>query len=180
MKKIVVLIILCIVVAWVFAYDGLAGDEKGIKSLWERIYQLEKRVNELEKETQTNKNQILEIKNELDGAGENITESNAPPIIMQCVNPDCKAAVELSRDEYRDMMLEEINNSESGPMGMMMPGMGPMVMTCPECEKKSLYMAKKCEKCNTVFIEDYTKANDWPDRCPKCNFSKMETLRKRK
>ena len=103
------------------------------------------------------------------------SSSNAP-ITMLCANPDCGVTLEVSRDEYRDMMQEQMENSEGGPMGMMMPGMGPMVMTCTECDEKSLYMARKCEKCEKcegVFIEDY----NYPIRGPECGFRGMEDLR---
>jgi DNA-directed RNA polymerase subunit RPC12/RpoP len=101
-------------------------------------------------------------------------------IIMLCANPDCKAVAELSRDEYRDIMQEEMENSEGGPMGMMMPGMGPMVITCTECSEKSLYMARKCEECEEIFIEDYTVTDDYPDRCPECGYSRMEDMRNKR
>ena len=104
------------------------------------------------------------------------SSSNAP-ITMLCANPDCGVTLEVNRDEYRDMMQEQMENSEGGPMGMMMPGMGPMVMTCTECDEKSLYMARKCEECEEVFIEDYTITDDYPDRCPECGYSRMEDMR---
>lgn len=106
------------------------------------------------------------------GGGGGGFDANAK-IYMLCANPDCKASYEMTIKEFQEEM------QAMGPEGMMMPGMGPMVLTCKECGKKSAYQAEKCEKCGEIFVPNYMNAEDYPDRCPKCQYSKMEEMYKK-
>lgn len=52
------------------------------------------------------------------------------------------------------------------------PMMGPMVLTCPKCHKKTLTQATKCPKCGEVFIMKMDPAKGlFDDKCPKCGTS---------
>jgi predicted RNA-binding Zn-ribbon protein involved in translation (DUF1610 family) len=48
------------------------------------------------------------------------------------------------------------------------------VFECPKCGKVAVREALKCPKCGNVFIPDWDRQNDYPDRCPKCGFSEIE------
>ena len=80
---------------------------------------------------------------------------------------------EIPADEFREMM------SQQGPGAMMMgmPGQ-PMAMECPQCAKKTCYMAQKCQQCENIFVFGQAKDQNYPDRCPKCSFSTMEDRQK--
>ena len=75
---------------------------------------------------------------------------------------------EVSVDEYREMMAQQ------GPEAMMMMPGQMQAMECPKCGKKSCYMAQKCKKCENIFVFGQAKDQNFPDRCPKCNYSEME------
>ncbi len=81
---------------------------------------------------------------------------------LLCVNEDCLAAYEITREEFR-----------------LMPGTGRVSSTliCKECDEETAYIATICEKCGTVFIPDYESAEDF-DRCPECGYSRYEESRK--
>jgi hypothetical protein len=49
----------------------------------------------------------------------------------------------------------------------------PPSLVCQECGKKAAYMAIECEKCGLIFEAGW-KGPDYYDRCPQCNFSKIE------
>ena len=97
------------------------------------------------------------------------------PINMLCVNPDCGASFELSREEYTNQLMA--NQSETTMPGMRGRGMaGPSVFTCPECGKESAYMATKCPECEAIFIQGQAGDQQFPDRCPECGYSAMENM----
>jgi len=84
---------------------------------------------------------------------------------MMCANPDCKATYTLSRDEFLAQM---------DPSAMpRMRGLRGMTLKCRKCGERSAYRARKCPKCSEIFIPDY-ESGDYPDRCPKCEYSAME------
>ena len=89
-------------------------------------------------------------------------------IQMLCVNEECNAEYEISSDEFREMM------QTRGPGAMMMPGMGPQAFTCDECGEESAFMATKCGQCGFVFVPTYDGSDDFPDRCPECDYSAIE------
>ena len=93
---------------------------------------------------------------------------SSEPVQMLCMNQECRMDFELSSEEYSKQIMQG---------GMMGPG--PMAQTpieCPECSMRSAFRAVKCKKCETVFMQDYT-SGDFPDRCPKCDYSDIEVRR---
>jgi hypothetical protein len=65
--------------------------------------------------------------------------------------------------------------SKNAPDGMMaMPGFGPVAIICPKCNKKTCYIAEKCQKCENIFVLGQAKDPQFPDRCPKCKFSQYD------
>ena len=105
-------------------------------------------------------------------------KTSTGPIPMLCINPDCGASFELSRDEYSEQLIA--NQSETTMRGMGGRRMaGPSAFTCPDCGKKSAYMATKCPKCGAFFIEGQAGDQQFPDRCPECNYSAMEDISSR-
>jgi hypothetical protein len=98
-------------------------------------------------------------------------DANAKMYLL-CANPACKAESEITVEDYSKMM------QEMGPGGMMGPMMGPMAVNCPKCNKKSAYMAEKCEKCGVVFVPNYQSGDEYPDKCPGCGYSKYEEMSK--
>jgi hypothetical protein len=86
---------------------------------------------------------------------------------VKCRNPDCGAEYQIRlKDYYR--YIEE----HGDPSVMMVPA-----LICKTCEEESVYAAVKCEKCETVFEKGW-KRGDFEDRCPKCDYSKIETDRR--
>lgn len=51
-------------------------------------------------------------------------------------------------------------------------------LKCEKCGQPSAYAAVKCGKCGLVFEAGAVK-NDFPDKCPKCKYSKIEDERKK-
>jgi hypothetical protein len=56
--------------------------------------------------------------------------------------------------------------------GSMGPMMGPMILDCPKCSKKSLTQAVECPKCAEIFVMKMDPAKSmFDDKCPKCKES---------
>ena len=102
-------------------------------------------------------------------------------VTLMCTNEDCEAITDVTNDEYREMVRAGMEG-EGGPGMMMMPGMGPMAVECPECGEKSALRAEVCPECEEVFIMNYMAMDDYPDRCPNpdCEYSRMEERRNKK
>jgi ribosomal protein L40E len=88
-------------------------------------------------------------------------------IWLKCRNPKCENEWQLDKKDYLVYLKEHTT-----------PGMmtAPPVV-CPKCSEESGYRAEKCEKCGLVF-ERGTVPHDFADRCPKCGYSKAESLHK--
>lgn len=85
---------------------------------------------------------------------------------MKCRNPKCESTWQMDMKDYFDYI-------EKHRVGMTVPG-----VVCTKCGEDKGYRAEKCEKCGFIF-ERGAVANDLPDRCPKCNYSASEELRKK-
>jgi ribosomal protein L40E len=85
---------------------------------------------------------------------------------IKCRSPKCENTWQMDKRDYFEYI-------EKYRMGMTVPG-----VVCPKCGDKSGYRAEKCEKCGFIFERD-SVPNDLADRCPKCNYSAMEELRKK-
>jgi hypothetical protein len=102
------------------------------------------------------------------GGGSGSSSRSNEPVQMLCMNQECRMDFELSSKEYSEQIMQG---------GMMGPG--PMAQTpieCPECSMRSAFRAVKCKECETIFMQDYT-SGDFPDRCPKCDYSDIEVRR---
>ena len=102
------------------------------------------------------------------GGGLNSIPADAK-VLVKCANSECGAEYEVGRREYYAFLKKNMN-----PLLNSNPP-----MTCTQCGKPSIYPAVKCEKCGNVFFKNAGKPGDFPDRCPKCEYSKMEDERKR-
>ena len=113
-----------------------------------------------------------------EGGGGSAAKGN---ITLLCTDEDCGANFEVTAEEYRDMVRAGMEG-ESGPGMMMMPGMGPMTVECPECGENSAMRAEVCEQCEEVFIMDPMAMQEggYPDECPECGFSAIEERRNKK
>lgn len=94
------------------------------------------------------------------------------PVTLLCVNPECDKDYEISRDEVQEMIREDGEN-----------GMAPMMeqprFRCKFCDEQSAYTARKCKKCETIFIPDYSSnVEGYPDTCPECGYSRTEEERR--
>ncbi len=88
----------------------------------------------------------------------------------------CKSCgeMEISPDDFREMM-----NQPDGMMPPILPMMGgPMLLNCPECGQKTCAVARKCEKCEKVFVPGMAGDQSYPDRCPGCGYSVVEEAQK--
>lgn len=88
-------------------------------------------------------------------------------IWVKCSNPDCGVAYQIDKIDYYASLAKEAK-----PGALELPG-----IICRDCAKKTVYRAEKCENCGAVFIRG-SVAHDFTDRCPKCNYSKLEQARK--
>jgi len=87
-------------------------------------------------------------------------------IWVKCYSTDCKAEYQIEKRDYFEFLQKNAN-----PMAMRMPP-----MECEKCSQKSIYRAVKCEECDTIFFYGEI-ADQFKDKCPKCGFSKTESLR---
>jgi len=83
-----------------------------------------------------------------------------------CLDEGCQSQYETNRKEY----FAYIQKNAS-------PGYTPP-LECDNCGQMTVYRAKKCEKCEAVFMYG-AYGNDYPDRCTACGFSKEEDARKK-
>ncbi len=100
------------------------------------------------------------------------TLSGIPDDVMiwvKCMNPKCNAEYETSKKAYFRYLSGQEGDVPEGAIQM---------ARCEQCGKDSLIKAIKCEKCGKVFIEGVVQG-DFFDRCPECNYSKIEELRKK-
>ena len=80
----------------------------------------------------------------------------------------CKAEYQMPKKEYYVYLQENMTGSTPPPL------------PCKECGEKGVYRAVKCESCGNVFYYGASGPNAFPDKCPKCGFSKTEERRKKK
>jgi hypothetical protein len=50
-------------------------------------------------------------------------------------------------------------------------------LLCPKCQELAVYKAVKCNNCGLVFFEGII-SGDFDDRCPECDYSKLEEKRR--
>ena len=93
---------------------------------------------------------------------------------VKCNNPACKAEYEMGLKKYFQDLQANMNPN---PMATT-----ATALTCKECDKRSLFGAKKCANtaCGVVFIEGISGPDDHADRCPKCGQSEIEEIRKKR
>jgi hypothetical protein len=93
---------------------------------------------------------------------------------VKCRNPECSAEYEVGLKTYFKDLAENMNPN---PMAT-----SATALTCKECDKRSLYAAKKCANtaCGIVFNEGISGPDDHADRCPDCGQSEIEEVRKRR
>ena len=82
---------------------------------------------------------------------------------VKCRNPECEAEYQVTKKEYFQYQEKHYDPR--------FPGAPPMV--CQQCREESVYRAVKCKNCGLVF-EMGTISGDYNDRCPKCDYSKLE------
>lgn len=87
---------------------------------------------------------------------------------VKCNNPNCAATYQMDKKDYYEQMQEKM---KANPLAQNLP------LVCKECGEDSIYRAVKCEKCGTIFFYQ-SVPHDFADRCPECNYSKMEAERK--
>jgi len=85
---------------------------------------------------------------------------------VKCANDDCQEEYQMGKRDYFEFIQQN-----SSPMSPVLP---PMI--CRQCDEESLYRAIECQMCKTVFFED-KESGDFKDRCPECDYSKIEKLR---
>ena len=96
------------------------------------------------------------------GGGGRGSNSDIP---MLC--DSCGAVYEIDREEFREEM------RKLGPQMMMMRG--PVVLQCKECGEMAAYRAMKCPECDEVFVLGDAGDEQYPDRCPGCGHSDIES-----
>lgn len=94
-------------------------------------------------------------------------------VYMLCVNSECGKTFEMTIERYREKVQTE--RSE-----MVTASAESITFKCEFCGQETVSMAEKCPRCSTFFIRDDDNADDWPDRCPECGYSRSEEIRKNK
>ena len=94
-------------------------------------------------------------------------------LYMICKNKDCpEKEYEITEDEFREMIQMRVSQGGAGlVMGQR------QVFECKHCGQETAYIAQKCEECGNFFSINYGVTDDYPDRCPKCGYSKIEKAR---
>ena len=103
-------------------------------------------------------------------------------IWTKCNNPECKAESQMDNKDYLAFMEKNIEPSKLLMTGVTITDFNEILketpaLVCSKCQKASVYKAFKCPKCELVFFSGIMR-HDYPDRCPKCSFSKIEEDRK--
>ena len=93
---------------------------------------------------------------------------------VKCNNKACNAEYEVGLKKYFKDLQANMNPNPMATSATALP--------CKECNKPSLYGAKKCANtaCGMVFIEGIAGPDDHADRCPDCGQSEIEEIRKRR
>ena len=86
-------------------------------------------------------------------------------ILMLC--DSCGETYEITREEYREEM------RKLGPQMMMMRG--PVILTCKQCGEVAAYRAMRCSECDEPFVLGDAGDEQYPDRCPECGHSDIES-----
>ena len=86
------------------------------------------------------------------------------PVYFKCLNKKCGYVKETTAKNMNEEMDQYLQPS--------MMDLGPTRYQCPECNKRSMFVADKCSKCDTVFVQ--RTSEEYPDRCPKCKYSALE------
>jgi predicted RNA-binding Zn-ribbon protein involved in translation (DUF1610 family) len=82
---------------------------------------------------------------------------------LKCRNPKCENTWQMNKREYFEYC-------EKHRRGMTVPP-----IPCPKCGEETGYRAEKCEKCGLIF-ERGSVPNAIADKCPKCGFSRIESI----
>ena len=82
----------------------------------------------------------------------------------------CGASYQMGKKQFYQELEER---AKANPQAIMVTP----PLTCQKCDKDGIGKAVKCENCGEVFFEN-SVPNDFADRCPKCKYSKTETVRK--
>ena len=83
---------------------------------------------------------------------------------VKCGNPDCGNEYQMEKREYWEKVV-----AVRGPLST-----EEVFLECPKCSQKTVFLAEKCPKCGLVFKPN-PGIDDYPDRCPGCKYSEMET-----
>lgn len=95
------------------------------------------------------------------GNSESILEKDSKQMLCSA----CGYSFTVSSQEYVAMLK---NQRQTGD-----PSIGN-VFQCPNCSKIAVQKSLQCPECENCFIPDWSRKDDYPDRCPKCNFSEIE------
>ena len=87
---------------------------------------------------------------------------------VKCNNSKCNAEYQIDQRDYYEQIQEK---QKANPLSLQTPA-----LNCEKCGEPSVFRGEKCEKCGKVFF--YGASKDYPDRCPDCKHSKMESERK--
>ena len=83
-------------------------------------------------------------------------------------NPDCQQAYQMDKKKYFEQQQIQARQSPAS--------LGPVLVVCEKCGKRSLYEAAKCGNtdCGLVFVKGSAGAMEFGDKCPKCGYSQTE------
>ncbi len=106
------------------------------------------------------------------GSGDTVDSIPEDQLIwVKCANDSCGGTYQTGKRAYFKFIEENAQ-----PMS---PSAPPL--TCEKCGEQSGYRAEKCTNsaCGTVFFRGAVP-NDFADRCPECDKSETEEIRKRR
>lgn len=84
-------------------------------------------------------------------------------IWLKCRNAKCEHTWQMNKKAFYEYANKHKVGLEAPPV------------PCPKCNEDTGYRAVKCEKCGLIF-ERGSVPNAIADKCPKCGFSKIESL----
>lgn len=93
-------------------------------------------------------------------------------IQIRCTNPDCGKDYEITQDELKEMVRSiRAEMPADTPRAMFRE----IVFGCKFCGEQSAYVARRCPKCDHIFLPDFSR-KDYADRCPECGTSRLEEM----
>jgi hypothetical protein len=107
---------------------------------------------------------IVTIVTQRDTTGIDSIKPGAESVWLKCRDAKCENTWQMDKRAYFDYLEKHRMGTQRTPI------------PCPKCNGETGYRAEKCEKCGVIF-ERGSVPDAVDDKCPKCGFSKLESIK---